>query len=208
MMAFELILLSELRDFWLDIVSKVGTAEDVVPDIFEGLPADGDGAANWKAIGENFRRMATGHPGDDVSFVLQYPAVKAQIPGISIETGTDIEDDVVGSFIEENFNEERNQVERRIGGPYIKTFMVGVHSFNPDTTLYLYSMLKYGLLILRNSFDDVASITITGRPMQVDFQTYAPDAVYIRYIDIRVEGILDSAIERYDKVIKTDVEAV
>lgn len=198
--AFELTLLNQLQAFWLDLVARIGTPNDLIPEIFANLPADGAAGANWKAIGQAFQKMATGSPTDDVSFLLQFPNVRANLPSITVEVGAEQEDEVIGSYVEQDFISDTQKVAQFIGGPFTKAYAVGVYSFNADTTLYLYSAVKYALLIIRDALDNVSNIAISGRPMQIDFNTYSPDIAYSRYFDLRVEGVLDTATKYFDTV--------
>lgn len=198
--AYELVILPQLQSFWAGLLSNIGTPNDLIPEIFAFLPPDGDEGANWKAIGDAFVKMSTGSSADDVSFLLQFPSTRASIPCVTVEVGAEGEEEVIGSFVEQDFDPATQKTAQFIGGPFTKTYAVGVYSFNPDTTLYLYSVVKYALLIIRDTLDSASNIAISGRPMQIDFQRYVPDPAYIRYIDIRVEGVLDTATKYFETV--------
>lgn len=191
---FELTLLNSLEAFWTDILAKIETSEDYIPEIFANLPVDGDFMANQKAIGEVFAGMDSGDPAKDLSFILQFPSLRTHVPGVSIEVGDDVENPVVGSFVAEVHDLDHDRFDTFNGGPFTKTYRVGVYSFNPDTTVYLYSAIKYGLLLLRQSLPDAASFLLHGRPMQIDYHRFSPDVVYFRYFDIAAEGIVDTAV--------------
>lgn len=197
--AIELTLLAQFQSFWNTLVTNIGTINDVIPQIFSNLPADGDEGTNQKAIGEAFTRMNTGNPNDDVTFLLQFPATKGQVPAITIEVGTETEEEVIGSFVSQDFNQLTQQAEVSFGGPFTKTYQIGIYSFQPDITLYLYCFVKYALLVLRGSIDGISNIAISTQPMKVDFQRFG-DAVYFRYIDLRIEGVLDTAVESFEIV--------
>lgn len=198
--ALELTLLSQLQIFWKGLVSNIGTTEDVIPDIFAFLPPDGDEGANWKAIGEAFQKMSTGDPLDDVTFLLQFPSARANIPCVTVEVGAEMEEEVIGSFVEQDYLEDIQKAAQFVGGPFTKSYAIGIYSFNADTTLYLYSVIKYALLIIRDTLESASNIAISGRPMQIDFERYVPDPAYIRYIDVRAEGVLDTATQYFNTV--------
>jgi hypothetical protein len=201
---YELTLLNTLKEFWAEVIAKIGTSEDLIPDIFASLPEISDGGSDWKSIRENFKRMAVGNPGDDVSFLLQFPTIKAHIPAITVEVGTEREDTVIGNFIENDYNDATQKWQTHEGSVWTKTFSLGVFAYQPDTTLYLYSLVKYGLLILRHLEDQASTLQISARPMQVLTQ-YGADPVYGRYLDIIVEGILDSAVDYNGKIVRINV---
>lgn len=205
--AFEFVILNQIKTFWQDVVAKVGTADNYIPDVFSDLPATGNFQANQQAIGELVTRLATGDPVNDLTFLLQYPVQAAHIPCVWIEVGGDTEEEVIGSMVDEQLDVDADQWIREEGGVFTKTFRVGVASFNPDTTLYLYSLLKYGLLLLRKNLEP-ANIAITGSAMQADYQRFGPDGVFFRYFDIRAEGILDTVSERVDRVTAVTVNVV
>jgi hypothetical protein len=206
--AYEMTLLSQLQDYWDNTVTaNIGTPDDIIPYIFANLPADGPTGTNHKAIGEELKKLSTGNTTDDVKFLLQFPAIKGHVPSVTIEVGNEEEMEVVGSFVEENYNQDIGKWETAKGGVFNKQYAIGVFTFNADTTLYLYSIVKYGLLLLRDNLDQSSNYLIKVRPMAIDNQRFSPDVVYYRYIDIVVEGLLDSAIERFGQVKQVGVDA-
>lgn len=205
--AIELTLLNQLNAFWVQLVGDVGTENDIIPEIFANLPPDGDFGANWKAIGDNFSALNTGNPADDLSFILQFPSVKAHVPCVTVEVGQEIEEEVVGSFVSQYTDTNLDKGVQFFGGPFTKTYGIGIYSFNADSTLYLYSVIKYALLIIRDNTEGVSNIAIASRPMKIDFERFNPDVVYSRYLDIRVEGVLDTATTYSDIIRRTTVSA-
>lgn len=203
---FELTLLNGFRTFWKDLCSKVGLTGDLIPEIFAGLPATGDYLANQKAIGELCTRWSTGDTVNDLSILLQFPTAKAHFPCVSIEVGQEQEVEVIGSFVGSGKDDQTGIWEEHTGGPFEKAYSIGCYSFNADSTLYLFSIVKYGLLLMRDTLEGPSNIAITVRPMQMDFQRFSPDVVYFRYIDIRVEGLVDTVVKHYDSVVDVVVE--
>src|ERR1700744_2184685 len=94
---FELELWNSLQLFWQDTLAMLNTPQDRIPQIFANLPATGDFTANHQGIRELFTRLSTGNPQDDLTFILQFPAIRTQIPCISVEPGTEAEEEAVGT---------------------------------------------------------------------------------------------------------------
>jgi hypothetical protein len=203
--AYELSLLSQLQNFWTNtIVPNIGGANDVVNDVFASLPATGDFGANWAAIDDVLTKMSTGNTTDDLEFLLQFPTIRAHVPCVTVEVGPEEEMEVIGSSVQEDLNTQTAKWEVQKGGVFNKRYAVGVYTFNSDTTLYLYSIVKYAIILLRDSLPDASNYAISARPLQIDSQRFTPDVVYFRYIDISVEGLIDTVVERFGQV-KSDV---
>ena len=199
---YELILLNQLQTFWNNtIVPNVGTSNDLIPDIFAGLPATGSFGANWAGIGNVITKMSGGNATEDLKFLLQFPSVKAHIPCVTIEVGAEQEQEVIGSSVAESLNQTTGKWEVQKGGVFNKQYSIGVYSFSSDATLYLFSIVKYSIILIRDALSDATNFVISARPMSVDYDRLGPDAVFFRYIDLTVEGLLDTVIERYDKVV-------
>lgn len=197
---FELELLNNLQCFWKDTLAKIGTPDDRIPQIFANLPATGDFGANQQAITELFTRLSTGNPQDDLTFILQYPVERTHIPCVSIETGAEQEDEVVGTFVYQGLNTQTQLAYQQEGGPFVKNYSLGIHSFNADTTIYLFSLVKTAILILRQTLTDSANMHFSARPVIQDAKRFGPDVVYYRYIDLNIEGIIDTAVINYKTV--------
>lgn len=204
--AVELNLLNQFQTFWATLAANIGQTGDYIPLIFSTLPATGQYGANWEGIGKVFSSMSTGTNQNDLIFILQFPALKAQIPCVTIEVGQEQEIEVVGAFINQGVDPSTGQGYRHIGGPFIKSLAVGVFSFNPDSTLYLYSMIKYAVLQFRTLFGDQATIHVSSRPMGVEGEKFEVP-VYFRYIDLVFDGVMDFAVQEYGVVSSVNVQS-
>jgi hypothetical protein len=201
---FELQLYNKLPMYWKTLVSAVGTPTDLVPYIFEALPATGEFGANQAAIGALFSKLTTGNTSSNMSFILQYPSTNAHVPCVSIEVQDESEDEVIGSFVYQDTSTAGTVIDY-IGGPFIKRYSIGIWTWQPDTTLYVYSAIKYCLLDIRASFNDATTFHITARPMAVDADRFE-EPVYVRYIDIVIEGVLDTVARTYGAVTQVTVD--
>jgi hypothetical protein len=203
--SYELTLLNQLQGFWTTtVVPNLEGPNDVVHDVFPDLPPTGDYGANWAAIDASIQKMSSETTTDDLSFLLQYPAIKGHVPCVTIEVGQEDEIEVIGSSVQEDLNVDTGKWEVQKGGVFSKRYAVGVYTFNADETLYLFSIIKYAIILLRDSLSSASNYAISARPMQVDSQRFAPDVVYFRYIDLNIEGLIDTVVERYNQV-KGDV---
>lgn len=204
---FELELYGKLNYLWQDLVTKLGTPQDYVPYIFANLPATGQFGANQQAITELFKDLSSDKPDHDrLHIILQYPAERAHIPCISIEVGEEQEQEAVGRYVYKSFNQANGKWEVQKGASFYKTYSIGVWSFNADTTLYLFSMTKYLMFLATEQFQYTGSAVLSARPLMIDFQRFQPDIVYFRYIDVRTEGQVDSAVIFYDEVEAVNVQ--
>lgn len=145
--------------------------------------------------------MKSGTKAENLTFLLQFPIAAAHIPCISIEVMEEQEDEVVGSFIYED-----NSLNDYIGGPYTKKYSIGVWSWEADTVLYLFSAIKYAMLDIRSSFTAGANFHISIRPMQVEPNKFE-EAVYYRYFDVTLEGVLDTVHRVYEPVTSVTTKA-
>lgn len=200
---FELQLYNTLPTYWDSMVLSVGTPTSLIPYIFEGLPATGSFGANQAAIGTLFQSLKSGNTSSNLSFILQYPSTNAHIPCISIEVQEEQEDEVIGGFV---YEDRTNGVIDYVGGPFVKKYSIGIWSWQPDETLYIYSAIKYCLLDIRQDYNAATTFHITVRPMQVDAQRFE-EPVYLRYIDIVLEGVLDTVARNYQAVTHVTVNA-
>ena len=197
---FQIQLAAQIKAYWNDTLAGLGTPQDRIPDIFANLPADGNFGWNHATIRDIFTKLNSGNPQDDLTFILEFPAVRTHIPCISIQTGAEQEEEVVGAFVGQGFNDDTQLAFQMEGGPFVKQYSVGVHSFNADTTIYLFSLVKTAILILRQTLSDPANMHITVKPMIQDGQRFGGDVVYETYIDLTIEGLIDTAITNYDLV--------
>jgi hypothetical protein len=149
---FEFELLAELQKYWKTTLDSIDTPNNIVGDVFTNLPDDGDYGANKKAIGALFQGMATGTTQNDLTFLMQFPTTKVHVPCITIEVGTEEEMEVIGAFVQEDYNESNGKWEIQRGGPFVKNFSVGVYSFSADATLYLYSWVKIWFTLIEELF--------------------------------------------------------
>jgi hypothetical protein len=199
--AYELTLLNQLQTFWNDsVIANLNTLNDVIPDVFANLPSAGKYGANWDGIRQVITTLSTGNTSDDIKFFLQFPSMKAHIPCVTIEVGSEQEQEVVGSMVSDDFNQSNAKWETQKGGVFSKQYSVGIYSFNADTTLYLFSIMKYAIILLRDSLPLASNYAISARPLMVDDKKFSGDPVFFRYIDLLVEGLVDTVIERFGTV--------
>lgn len=198
---FEISLYQKFQEYWTDLVANIGKTGDYIPDIFAGLPATGSGGSNQAAIGQLFTTRATGDAGQRLNILLQYPAIKAHIPCISVEVQEEQEDQTIGSMVSEVSS--NGNTSDLVGGAFTKRYSIGVYSWSADETLYLFAFVKYMLLDIRSSMN-ASTLDFFVRKAEADYTKFE-NPVFYRYVDITAPGIIDYVTRQYDTVTSVTV---